>query len=565
MRMFLVGMCDIFLILYLTTLIQVNTFHNSFLTVDDYNKLKESKVQAEQDSEKSHAQVLEFKNEISALDKEKEKALQSTLSAIAETEKIMQLVTIEKEKVAKIETELSTAIDEKEEFNRLLQKAQEGEQKTLKIVKESQTESEKTREREQSALETLEETRIALEKSREKELHTLQIVKAVKKEVERKREDERRALETAEKLRLKVEDARKKAEDSRKKAEFAKKREEDAKKREEDAKKREEHALKLAKEAGLKEEEARRSEEIARKVAEEERLNAAKASENETIALNLAQSANNQKEIALKNAGLARKAEANALTVARIAQGETAKVKSKIQSIIRPADSAYNENIIDKLVQFTITIDYKDHLQRILNKVITMQGLPVRMEDEYVLFALLDQIGLDPSKKHDNYVTYNITVNDKPVTKFFVKPGEVKVVGLVISDEIEHCLPLAKTAVFSSYMPVLFSLRNHKLLGVMDRIRGVSSDYFIFKRDRLLMITEDEFYFDHEGFRGTGNYAEYIVKGDQIVDLGGNFLGLAYKKNTIVRIDDLKEWRSISIRDMTAKQLANHIYHVNKL
>jgi len=556
--MFLVGMCDIFLILYLTTLSQVNPFHNSFLTVDDYNKLKESKVQAEQDSEKSHAQVLEFKNEISALDKEKEKALQSTLSAIAETEKIMQLVTIEKEKVAKIETELSTAIDEKEEFNRLLQKAQEGEQKTLKIVKESQTESEKTREREQSALETLEETRIALEKSREKELHTLQIVKAVKKEVERKREDERRALETAEKLRLKVEDARKKAEDSRKKAEFAKK-------REEDAKKREEHALKLAKEAGLKEEEARRSEEIARKVAEEERLNAAKASENETIALNLAQSANNQKEIALKNAGLARKAEANALTVARIAQGETAKVKSKIQSIIRPADSAYNENIIDKLVQFTITIDYKDHLQRILNKVITMQGLPVRMEDEYVLFALLDQIGLDPSKKHDNYVTYNITVNDKPVTKFFVKPGEVKVVGLVISDEIEHCLPLAKTAVFSSYMPVLFSLRNHKLLGVMDRIRGVSSDYFIFKRDRLLMITEDEFYFDHEGFRGTGNYAEYIVKGDQIVDLGGNFLGLAYKKNTIVRIDDLKEWRSISIRDMTAKQLANHIYHVNKL
>ena len=558
MRMFLVGMCDIFLILYLTTLSQVNPFHNSFLTVDDYNKLKESKVQAEQDSEKSHAQVLEFKNEISALDKEKEKALQSTLSAIAETEKIMQLVTIEKEKVAKIETELSTAIDEKEEFNRLLQKAQEGEQKTLKIVKESQTESEKTREREQSALETLEETRIALEKSREKELHTLQIVKAVKKEVERKREDERRALETAEKLRLKVEDARKKAEDSRKKAEFAKK-------REEDAKKREEHALKLAKEAGLKEEEARRTEEVARKVAEEERLNAAKASENETIALNLAQSANNQKEIALKNAGLARKAEANALTVARIAQGETAKVKSKIQSIIRPADSAYNENIIDKLVQFTITIDYKDHLQRILNKVITMQGLPVRMEDEYVLFALLDQIGLDPSKKHDNYVTYNITVNDKPVTKFFVKPGEVKVVGLVISDEIEHCLPLAKTAVFSSYMPVLFSLRNHKLLGVMDRIRGVSSDYFIFKRDRLLMITEDEFYFDHEGFRGTGNYAEYIVKGDQIVDLGGNFLGLAYKKNTIVRIDDLKEWRSISIRDMTAKQLANHIYHVNKL
>jgi hypothetical protein len=64
-----VGMCDIFLILYLTTLSQVNPFHNSFLTVDDYNKLKESKVQAEQDSEKSHAQVFELKDEISALSK----------------------------------------------------------------------------------------------------------------------------------------------------------------------------------------------------------------------------------------------------------------------------------------------------------------------------------------------------------------------------------------------------------------------------------------------------------------------------------------------------------------
>jgi hypothetical protein len=111
--MFLVGMCDIFLILYLTTLSQVNPFHNSFLTVDDYNKLKESKVQAEQESERSHAQILELNNEMSVLDKEKEKALQSTLSAKAETEKIKQLVTIEKEKVAKIETELSTAINEK--------------------------------------------------------------------------------------------------------------------------------------------------------------------------------------------------------------------------------------------------------------------------------------------------------------------------------------------------------------------------------------------------------------------------------------------------------------------
>ena len=321
----------------------------------------------------------------------------------------------------------------------------------------------------------------------------------------------------------------------------------------------------MAKEARLKEEEARKSEEIARKIAERERLNAAKARENETIALNLAETANNQKKIALKNTDKARKAEEKALMVASIAQGETAKVKSKIQSIIQPSDNAYNENIINKLIQFTITIDYKDRLKRVINKMITMQGLPVKIGDDKVFFAPLEQIGLDPSTTHSNYITYNITANGKPVTKFYVKSGEVKIAALVIDDEVEHCLPVSKTVNFSSYMPVLFSIRNQKLLGAMDRIRGISNDYYIFRRDHLLMITEDEFHFNNEGFRGTGNYAEYIVKGDQIVDLGGNFLGFAYKKNSIVRIDNLKGWHPILMHDMSAKQLANHIYNINKL
>ncbi|GAX60543.1 hypothetical protein SCALIN_C13_0054 [Candidatus Scalindua japonica] len=539
MRIFLVGMCDIFLILYLTTLSQVNPFHNSYLTVDDYNKLKESKIQAEQESEKSHAQVLELKNEISALDKEREKAIQSTLYAKAEAKKIRQLVKVEKEKVAKVETKLSKVISEKEEFSKLLLKSRENEEKTQKIVKESQAESEKAREREQQALKSLGQLQVALEKATKQEQHALQIVKNVKTEAEKTKEDKQKALAVAKMLRLKAEEAKKRADEARK---------------------REEDALKLAKEARLKEKEARKSEEIARKIAEEERLNAAKASENETIALNLAEQANNQKEIALKKAGIAREAEAKALKIASIAEGETAKVKSKIQSIIQPADSAYSENILDKLVTFTITIGSKGSY-----KVITMQGIPVKMGDEYVLFTLLDQIGLDPSTSYSNNATYKISVNDKPVTKLFVKPGKVKIAALVISEEIKHCLPIDKASVFTSYMPVLFSLRNHKRLGVMDRIRGVSEDYFVFKRDRLLMITEDELFFDNEGFRGTRNYAEYIVKGDQIVDLSGNFLGLAYKKNKILRIGNLKEWHLISIHGMRAKQLANRIYNINKL
>ncbi len=579
MRMFLVGMCDIFLILYLTTLSQVNPFHNSFLTVDDYNKLKEAKVQAEQDSEKSHAQIMELKNEVTVLDKQKEEALQSTLSAKAETEKAMQLVKTEKEKVAQSEIKLSKTISEKEEFNELLQKSHKSEQEALKIVKESKVEAEKAKKRELDALKAIEEKRIEVEKAREKELHALQIVKESQAESEKAKERELSALKAIEEKQKDLEKARKKelqalqivkavkidAEKAREEEQKALELAEKLRLQAEEARKKEEQALKLAEEARLKEEEARKSEEIARKIAEEERLDAAKARENETVALNLAESANNQKEIALKNADTARKAEASALKVARVAQDETTKVKTEIQSIIQPSDKAYNDNIIGKLVQFTITIDYEDRLSRINNKVITMQGLPVKIGDDYVFIVPLGQIGLDPTSTHDNYITYNIMVNAKPVRSMYVKPGEVKLAALVIDDEVEHCLPVGKTDSFSSYMPILFSIRNQKTLGTMDRIRGISNDYFIFKRDHLQMVTEDEFYLENEGFRGTGNYAEYIVKGDQVVDLGGNFLGIAYKKNTISRIDNFKGWYKIPLQGVSAKELANHIYRVNKL
>lgn len=466
--MFLVGMCDIFLILYLTSLSQVNPFNNSFLTVDDYNKLKEAKIQADHDSEISKGHVLELKTKVSALDKEKEQALQLILTAKAETEKAMQLVSIEKEKAAQTEIALSKTISKKEELNKLIQKSQENEQRALKVVEEMQIEAEKDKENE-------------------------------------------------------------------------------------------EELRRIAREAQLKAEEARKNEEVARRIAEEERLNAEIARENEAIALKLAENAENLKEIALKNEAKAKKAETNALKVASVAQSETAEVKSKIKSITQTSDKAYSENILEKLTQFTITIDYEDHLEPVSRKVITMQGLPVKMGDDHVIFVPLDRIGLDSSLTPVHYISYNITANGKPVTKLYIKPGDAEIAALVIKADVKHCLPVGKTNDFSSYMPVLFSIRSQKRLGVMDKIRGISRDFFVFKRDHLLMITKDEFYFDNKGFRGTGNYAEYIVKGDQIVDLEGNFIGFAYKKNKILRIDNLKGWREFPINDISVQKLSKHI------
>ena len=489
MRMFLVGMCDIFLILYLTSLSQVSPFNNSFLTVDDYNKLKEAKIQADHDSEISKGYVLELKTKVSVLDKEKEQALQLILTAKAETEKAMQLVSIEKEKAAQTEIALSKTISKKEELNKLIQKSQENEQNAVKIAKETRMESEKARENEQRALKVIEEMQIEAEKGKENEAELRRI----------------------------------------------------------------------AREAQLKAEEARKNEEVARRIAEEERLNAEIAREKEAIALKLAENAENLKEIALKNEAKAKKAETNALKVASVAQSETAEVKSKIKSITQTSDKAYSENILEKLTQFTITIDYEDHLEPVSRKVITMQGLPVKMGDDHVIFVPLDRIGLDSSLTPVHYISYNITANGKPVTKLYIKPGDAEIAALVIKADVKHCLPVGKTNDFSSYMPVLFSIRSQKRLGVMDRIRGISRDFFIFKRDHLLMITKDEFYFDNKGFRGTGNYAEYIVKGDQIVDLEGNFIGFAYKKNKILRIDNLKGWREFPINDISVQKLSKHI------
>ena len=169
MRMFLVGMCDIFLILYLTSLSQINPFNNSFLTVDDYNKLKEAKIQADHDSEISKGHVLELKTKVSALDKEKEQALQLILTAKAETEKAMQLVSIEKEKAVQAEIALSKTISKKEELNKLIQKSQENEQNAVKIAKEMRMESEKAREDEHRALKVVEEMQIEAEKAKENE------------------------------------------------------------------------------------------------------------------------------------------------------------------------------------------------------------------------------------------------------------------------------------------------------------------------------------------------------------------------------------------------------------
>lgn len=468
MRMFLVGMCDIFLILYLTTLSQISPYRNSNITIDDYNRAKESQKTAISDAEQSKEKIVALEAMISALKTEKDQTSQLAQSAEARATDILK-------RIGLLEEEIN-----------------------------------KTKEAEVNALQ-------AAENNQEKALQT---EKALAETLNKKEDVERLLQNAQESERL---------------------------------------SLQQSKDAQLQMQTAVENEQIALQIAEKARLEAEKARKNETMALELAKEAQKQKEIALQNEREAKKAEARALEIASAAQMETSETRLKIQTITQTADNAFNENISDKLIPFTVTVEYKNRPKPVNKKVITMQGIPVKINDNYLIFVLLDQIGLDSSLTPDQYITYNITANDLPVTKLYVKAGQTKIAALAINPDVKYCLPLGRTNKFSSYMPILFSIRSQEELGIMDRIRNINNNFFTFKRDYLQMISMDELYYNNEGIRGTGDYAEYIVRGDQIVDLGGNFIGLAYKKNTILRIDQLDGWHEIQMNKISAQKLAKRV------
>ncbi|MGR3218661.1 MAG: hypothetical protein ACUZ8H_02440 [Candidatus Anammoxibacter sp.] len=471
MKMFLVGMCDIFLILYLSTLSQVSPYQNSNLTVDDYNKVKAAKTLAIIDAEmlKEMHRQLEIAN--STLEKEKDYALQSALSAETKNKdalnridafaneirrgkeaesKAMEAVNSEREKVLRIEGALSVALRDEDEIGRLLQNAKE-------------------------------EKKIALQR---------------------------------------------------------------------------------LKDAYLKEQIAVKNEQEALLAAKEAKKEAEKAKENEDKALKLAKEALIQKEVALQNERTARNAENKALKVASVAKKETAETRLKIHTITQTADNAFNENISDKLVEFTVTVKYENRLNFVNKKVINMHGIPVKIGNDYLIFVLLDQIGLRTALTPDKYISYNITVDDNPITELYVKPGRNKIAALIVHTDIKHSLPTGKRDKLSSFMPILISIHNRDTLGLMDRIRNIDRDFFVFKRDHLQTVIEDELYYGNKGIRGTRDYGAYIKKGDHVVDLGGNFIGLAYKKNTIIRIDRVDGWHKIAMDKTSARELARQVRDV---
>ena len=527
MRMFLVGMCDIFLILYLTTLGQVNHFRSN-LTVADYNELSESKDKVVTALEGSQEKILHLEKRIKNLKDKKEQIAQLAQSTVAEKasafklineykdkinkakeieSKVLETLNKEKEKALQAKAALSKANLEKKEMLDLLNKSKGKVQFSILAIEEAQNKAKSAIEKESLALKLVNETQKKYEESIKKESYALKLVE-----------------ETRQKMKEAIE--------------------------------KETNANKLAKQLQHDIEIAKKNEANARKIA-------AEAKENETKALEIAKSEKKEKMVALIRESEAKKSETIALKIAKSAKKEVEKKKLEIKTITQPSDNAFDQNISDKITQFTVTFEYKNRLKLINKKVINMQGIPVKINNDYLIFVILDQIGLDSSFNPEQYVAYSIVINDTiPVKRLYVKEGKPNIGALAMDYEPKHCTPLGKIDEFAAYMPVLLSIRSKTALSVMNKIRGMNSDFFVFKRDYLRMISMEELYYNNRGIRGTGDYAEYIIKGDQIVDMGGRYIGLAYKKNTIIRIYDLNGWHEIFINNISAQKLAKQIRNI---
>jgi len=112
--------------------------------------------------------------------------------------------------------------------------------------------------------------------------------------------------------------------------------------------------------------------------------------------------------------------------------------------------------------------------------------------------------------------------------------------------EGEAFTPYSADTKVTQYMPVLLSLRNGINVGLVDKIRGISNDYFIVNREYLKLDKNRNLKFDVPGFRGTGTRGERIVRGDQLVDLNGRLIGVANNANRVIRINTLSGWDEIN-------------------
>jgi hypothetical protein len=447
MRMFLVGMCDIFLLLYLTALAEVEARPVSALTVQDYKQLEKSKEQLEK-QEKSREASLEAK-EREALD------LQKKVAALMQD---MQRIQSEKSK-----------LDHQVAATRKLSDEQ---------IKKVQTEAAERAAR----LERLQEEARKSFEEREAKLAAQVEERAQKLAVE-----EQKSLELTSRLQLQqtlAEEARRKAE-----------------------------------EASAERERALAEAESARQAREQALTYASQA-------ISQAQTGKNLADLAFRRA--------------QQADVERSEARSRVQKITQSAATAFARNVERKIVRIEVTATRRGLLRDSRSQA-ELSLLPVSFGNERVVFAPIAHLGLSGIEEKDVLKSVDVRVADSSATRAYRSKSVPDMIAIVVPSDVAASTPVGETGI-RSFMPTLMAVRTGAEREISDRIRELAVTHFLFPRDRLTQDGDRRVRYTAEGFRGTGDFGEQILKGDQIVDLEGNFVGIAHTANDILVIPDLQGW-----------------------
>lgn len=463
--MFLVGMCDLFLLLYLTAQAQLDERPKSRLTVGDYKVLERTRDELLKKED-------QLKLELEKRNKELEEKLKNIVSLESKTAVFQGLI-------EKSQKEQSTSLNEIEEVKKKLLEAEE----LVRKFKETSL-----REKRLADIALKEAQSLTESEAKEKE----ELMKALQE-----------AKKFSEKQKQELEEANKKAQEASQEAAKAK----------EEA----EHSARFAAES----EEARQK---AEGEASRARTWAAKSSQ-------------------LKDEAEAKANEA--LSEANQATKKSLAAEQRVEQINQSAKRAYEKNIKPSSVLVEISVKAKGLFGSVVEKT-SLKSIPVSMNDEQIVFVLVSQTALEEIDDASDLESLSFTVLGKTVNKIYVSKQSPYILGLVIPEK-----PFLASMVSSSkdYMPVLIALRSGAPMRFGDRVRDLSENYFVFQRDRLHSLKNNRLGYSVSGFRGTGDYAERILSGDQIVDLDAGYIGIAVGENVIQTVENISNWKAFELAE----------------
>ncbi|MCB0359718.1 MAG: hypothetical protein KDD44_08780, partial [Bdellovibrionales bacterium] len=520
MRMFLVGMCDIFLILYLTALSQIGMGPVSELTEADYAELQAARQRLRTEYETEQEQRAALEKELERTAAALERAEQAAAEEAAITEHLQdRLASAESfrasasSELARLESESEAKAELLSEVEEKLNVAQAQAATAREVASSASAEAEAARQEALRRQERLER--------REQELAELQ--RTLARESQERAEQQGQVVELQNQLRSFQTEKEKLAQQAEQAALAAKLAEQAREQAEADA------AL------------ARGAEASARRA-----LAAADAEQ---------AAAQNQAELAVEQA-------ARASREARGARRRAEQAQATVRSLKQPVRGEFTQRLVDQSV---VVVSYlvKRGLLGEQSENLRLKTQAVEFGGGTATFVPRDMIGLGTGLSLDEVYSLSLSVGGAAVQSLLVNADYPELVGLVTAEPSPGGLSLGSevNTRLEQLMPTLLAIRATDGLDFFDRLREVEDEVFPFARDKLHRSGKYLSY-QSRGFRGTGDFAGTILPGDQIVDLEGRLVGVAIERNRIAPVHADMRWQRIPVAGRSPRELLKEYQRV---